>query len=97
MVTAGKNGHGQQQAPPPEVQFEIAMWNTAQAIGMRAYFALRQQAHELMQEEGVTAADLECGYAPTVPAVEVRLKKPKSSILIPTLMPQNLGDLKRGG
>lgn len=80
--------------PSPEVHLEIGIWQVASEIGRQAYCVLKQQAHELMRD-GAKAADLVPGYHQTAPAVEVKLKEPKSNITIASSLPR-LGDMKRG-
>lgn len=94
-----KNGCGQQQQMPPEVQLEVNIHRVAHNAYLNAYFALKQQANEMLAEgKGkITAADLCPVLRPCVPTVEIVLKNPESLILTPTLAPRNLGGLKRGG
>lgn len=98
-MSANKNGHGQQQQMPPDVQLECNIHQVAHNAYLNAYFALKSQVAEMLQEgKGeITVADLCPVYHPCVPTVEVVLKKPKSNILVPTHMQRNLGDVKRGG
>lgn len=88
---AQTGGNGQDVSVEDVMRMRSKCFDISNQVQKGVFFALEQQVGALLAQ-GVRAKDIEIGVGQLPLSV-----KPKSNIVAATLIPQNLGDLKRGG
>lgn len=89
------NGTGQQTKPNAGLQLELDIFRAAQSFALNATLEIRSRVNELLRD-GAGPGDIEVIAHSCVSTVEVKLRKPKSNILVPGLATDLRGP-KRGG